>query len=348
MLLSEGSLEQEARDHLLLHFARNGAPTIPCSCSSAARARTCSTRTAGATSTASRACSAPARLLVRRGDGQVAAQQLQSWRSRPSGAPPTRGGRAGRAARRADAGRPGPRVLHQRRLGVGRGRLEARPPVPRRQRRAAAHQGDRARHRLSRGHARGALVHRRAAHEGALRPPADPDHHVSNTNASAADGDDEAAFCRRLLDELEAAIHAEGPDTVAMIIAEPVQNSGGCLAPPEGYWPGCASRRPPRDPARGRRGHLRLRPPRRVARGRALRRRAGPRTTAKGLTSAYAPMGAVMVSERSPRRSTTTRRTLLHGITFAGHPLCAAIALRNLEIFERDGVLEHVRDTSPT
>ena len=64
---------------------------------------------------------------------------------------------------------------------------------------------------------------------------------------------------------------------------------------------------------------------------------------AKGLTAAYAPMGAVIVSERVAAPLYEAERTLLHGITFAGHPLCAAIALKSMEIFERDGVLENVR-----
>jgi adenosylmethionine-8-amino-7-oxononanoate aminotransferase len=70
-------------------------------------------------------------------------------------------------------------------------------------------------------------------------------------------------------------------------------------------------------------------------------------TTAKGLTSAYAPMGAVMVSDRVAEPLYEADRTLLHGITFAGHPLCAAIALRNLEIFRREGILQNVRDQEP-
>jgi len=70
-------------------------------------------------------------------------------------------------------------------------------------------------------------------------------------------------------------------------------------------------------------------------------------TTAKGITSAYAPMGAVMVSDKVAAPLYEADRTLLHGITFAGHPLCAAIALRNLEIFRREGILQHVRDTEP-
>ena len=66
-------------------------------------------------------------------------------------------------------------------------------------------------------------------------------------------------------------------------------------------------------------------------------------TVAKGLTSAYAPMGAVLVSEKVAAPLYEDKRTLMHGITFGGHPLCAAIALKNLEIFEREGVLENVR-----
>lgn len=70
-------------------------------------------------------------------------------------------------------------------------------------------------------------------------------------------------------------------------------------------------------------------------------------TVAKGLTSAYAPMGATIVTDRVAAPLRTEERTLLHGITFGGHPVSAAIALRNLEIFERDGVLENVRALEP-
>ncbi len=66
-------------------------------------------------------------------------------------------------------------------------------------------------------------------------------------------------------------------------------------------------------------------------------------TTAKGITSAYLPMGAVFCSEKVAAPLYEDKRTLLHGITFAGHPACAAVALKNLEIFEREGVLENVR-----
>ncbi len=70
-------------------------------------------------------------------------------------------------------------------------------------------------------------------------------------------------------------------------------------------------------------------------------------TVAKGLTSAYLPMGAVLVSDRIAEPLYEAGTTLLHGITFGGHPVAAAVALRNLEIFEREGVLENVRSLEP-
>lgn len=180
-------------------------------------------------------------------------------------------------------------------------------------------------------------------------PPAIPVTHVSNTNAfRAEDAEDEEAACRRLLSELEQAIQSEGPDTVAMIIAEPVQNSGGCIVPPAGYWQGLRQ-------IADRYGILLVSDEVICGFGRLGEWLGAERygvvpdlaTTAKGLTSAYAPMGAVMVSDKVAAPLYEAGRTLLHGITFAGHPLSAAIALRNLEIFEREGILEHVRATEP-
>jgi adenosylmethionine-8-amino-7-oxononanoate aminotransferase len=174
-------------------------------------------------------------------------------------------------------------------------------------------------------------------------PPAIVTRHVSNTNSfrSHEVGPD---FTRTLLDELEDAVLAEGPETVAMIIAEPVQNAGGCLVPPPGYWAGMRE-------IADRYGILLVADEVISGCGRlgewfgVTRYGATPDliTIAKGLTSAYAPMGAVLVSDRVAEPLYDDKRTLLHGITFAGHPLCAAIALKNIEIFERDGVLENVR-----
>ncbi|HEY6780264.1 MAG TPA: aspartate aminotransferase family protein [Thermoleophilaceae bacterium] len=174
-------------------------------------------------------------------------------------------------------------------------------------------------------------------------PPAVPTRHVSNTNPyrSSLQG---AELTRALLDELEQALLAEGPETVAMIIAEPVQNAGGCFVPPEGYWQGLRE-------LADRHGILLVADEVITGFGRlgewlgVHRYDAQPDliTVAKGLTAAYAPMGAVIVSERVAAPLHEADRTLLHGITFAGHPLAAAIALRSMEIFERDGVLENVR-----
>ena len=278
MLLSDSPLQQSARDHLLLHFSRNGSP-------------------------------APL-LVLERGEGpyvfdtegnryldglsslfcaqigysygeelaSVAAAQLQKLAfSTVWGAAHPPAIELSEQARGAHARRPRPRVLHQRRLGVRRVRLEARAPVPRRQRRAAAHQGDRARPRLPRGHARRALLHRRpeATRSSSGRPRSRSRTWPTRTRSAAPPtARTRPRSARRLLDEIEGVVQAEGPDTIAMIIMEPVQNAGGCLTPPDGYWQGLREhRRPPRDPARLRRGHLRLRAPRGVARRRALRRR---------------------------------------------------------------------------
>jgi adenosylmethionine-8-amino-7-oxononanoate aminotransferase len=68
---------------------------------------------------------------------------------------------------------------------------------------------------------------------------------------------------------------------------------------------------------------------------------------AKGITSAYAPMGAVLVSDRIAEPLYEDKRMLLHGITYGGHPVAAAVALKNIEIFEREGVLDNVRRYEP-
>jgi adenosylmethionine-8-amino-7-oxononanoate aminotransferase len=177
--------------------------------------------------------------------------------------------------------------------------------------------------------------------------------HVANTNMFRGGPDggrvtDPAAFCDMLLREVEDAIVAAGPDEVALIIAEPVQNAGGCLVAPEGYWRGlraladkygallmadeviCGCGRLGEWIATGREGIT----PDLVS-------------LAKGLTSAYAAMGAVVAAERVVAPIAESGAVFRHGITFGGHPVSAAIALKNMEIFERDGVLENVRALTP-
>ncbi|MEV2231664.1 aminotransferase class III-fold pyridoxal phosphate-dependent enzyme [Streptomyces phaeochromogenes] len=169
---------------------------------------------------------------------------------------------------------------------------------------------------------------------------------VSNTNrfGLAPEYADDDVYTTRLLTELEAAILAEGPETIAMLIAEPVQNRGGCITPPQGYWPGLRA-------LADRYGFLLVADEVITAFGRLGEWFGGDRygarpdivTVAKGITAGYAPMGATMVSNRVTEVINQPGAVLNHGYTFAGHPLSAAIALRSLEIMERDRILENVR-----
>lgn len=178
-------------------------------------------------------------------------------------------------------------------------------------------------------------------------PPAIDTRHVSNTNPfrSPLSGEELTAT---LAGELEQVVLEEGPDTIAMVIAEPIQNAGGCLVPPPGYWPAIRQ-------ICDRHGILLVADEvisgcGRVGEWFGVTRYGGEPdliTIAKGLTSAYAPMGAVLVRENVAEPLYRDGATLLHGITFGGHPVSAAIALRNIEIFERDGVLENVRRLEP-
>ena len=170
--------------------------------------------------------------------------------------------------------------------------------------------------------------------------------HVSNTNPfRAPDGADPEAFCARLLAEVEQAVLDAGPDEVALIIAEPVQNAGGSITPPPGYWLGLRE-------IADKYGILLMADEVITGFGRlgewfgVSREGVAPDliSVAKGLTSAYAPMGAVLANSRVIDPLTEgSGKVLRHGITFAGHPLSAAIALKSIEIFERDQVLENVR-----
>jgi adenosylmethionine-8-amino-7-oxononanoate aminotransferase len=177
--------------------------------------------------------------------------------------------------------------------------------------------------------------------------------HVSNTNMFRGGPDggrvtDEAAFCAEKLREIEDAILAAGPDEVALIIAEPVQNAGGCLVAPEGYWRGLRA-------LADKYGALLMADEVICGCGRLGEWFATSRegitpdlvSLAKGLTSAYAAMGAVVVAERVIAPIAESGAVFRHGITFGGHPVSAAIALKNMEIFERDGVLENVRTLTP-
>lgn len=178
-------------------------------------------------------------------------------------------------------------------------------------------------------------------------PPAIETRHVANTNPFRSELQGEE-LTESLLSELERTIAEEGPETVAMVIAEPIQNAGGCLVPPPGYWAGLRE-------TCDRHGILLVADEVISGCGRLGEwfgvDRYGGRpdliAMAKGITSAYAPMGAVLASDRVAEPLYEPGTTLLHGITFGGHPLSAAFALRNIEIFERQGVLENVRRLEP-
>jgi adenosylmethionine-8-amino-7-oxononanoate aminotransferase len=148
----------------------------------------------------------------------------------------------------------------------------------------------------------------------------------------------------RAADAIEERILFEGPETVAAMILEPVQNSGGCLPPPPGYF---ARARDICD----RHGVLLISDDTICGWGRlgtwfgAQRFDLVPDiiTTAKGLTSAYVPMGAMIVSERVAEPFVESGEPFAHGLTFGGHPVAAAVALANLDVIEREDLLGHVR-----
>jgi adenosylmethionine-8-amino-7-oxononanoate aminotransferase len=148
--------------------------------------------------------------------------------------------------------------------------------------------------------------------------------------------------------DIEATIIREGPESVAAVFLEPVQNSGGCFVPPEGYF---AEVREICD----RYGVLLVSDEVICAYGRLGHWFAAERfgyqpdiiTTAKGLTSGYSPLGAMLVSDRLAEPFVGTGDSFLHGFTFAGHPVSCAVALANLDVIEKDGLLEHVRTNEP-
>jgi adenosylmethionine-8-amino-7-oxononanoate aminotransferase len=165
--------------------------------------------------------------------------------------------------------------------------------------------------------------------------------HVPNTNTyRLPDG----MPVDQLVETIGERIEFEGPDTVAAVILEPVQNAGGCFTPPPGYFQRVREICDEYDVllvsdevicAWGRLGEW----------FGSLRYDYRPDiiTTAKGLTSAYAPMGAVIVSDRVAEPFMSGTHSFTHGFTFGGHPVCAAVALANLDAMESEGVLDNVR-----
>jgi hypothetical protein len=157
--------------------------------------------------------------------------------------------------------------------------------------------------------------------------------------------DDPAAFGLWAADQIAERIEAEGPETVAAVFLEPVQNSGGCLTPPPGYFQRVRE-------ICDRYGVLLVSDEVICAFGRlgywfgAERYGYQPDmiTVAKGVTSGYSPMGALLASERLIEPFLHGTASFAHGITFAGHPVSSAVALANLALFDDEGLLKRVRD----
>lgn len=168
---------------------------------------------------------------------------------------------------------------------------------------------------------------------------------VANTNHyRCADCALESACTLACADDIEERILMEGPETVAAVFLEPVQNAGGCFMPHPSYFAKVREICDRYDVllvsdevicAFGRLGYY------------FGAERFGYQpdiiTCAKGMTSGYSPIGAMLASDRLMEPFLHDTNSFLHGITFAGHPVSAAVALRNLEIFEGEHLLEHVR-----
>ena len=178
-------------------------------------------------------------------------------------------------------------------------------------------------------------------------------HKVPNTNFYRAEeitgvpelAKDEERFGRWAADQVEQAILMEGPDTVAAVFVEPVQNSGGCFPPPPGYFARlreicdqydvllvsdeviCAFGRLGTTFACEKFGYV----PDII-------------TCAKGMTSGYSPIGATIVSDRIAAPFYEGTNYFPHGFTFGGHPVSAAVAMANLDLFDREGLNQHVLD----
>ncbi|GGK45505.1 aspartate aminotransferase family protein [Nocardia camponoti] len=172
---------------------------------------------------------------------------------------------------------------------------------------------------------------------------------VPNTNFFRATehADDYEAYGRWAADRIEEAILFEGADTVAAVFLEPVQNTGGCFVPPPGYFQRvreicdqydvmlvsdeviCAFGRLGYDFGATKFGY-----------------QPDIITCAKGLTSGYAPLGAVLVSDKimEPFRN---GHTFMHGSTYGGHPVSCAVAMANLDLMEKEDLNGHVLRTEP-
>jgi adenosylmethionine-8-amino-7-oxononanoate aminotransferase len=165
--------------------------------------------------------------------------------------------------------------------------------------------------------------------------------HVVNTNSYRWSEERDPLWAA---DAIEEAILFEGPETVAAVILEPVQNGGGCFTPQDGYFQRVRE-------ICDRHGVLLISDEVICSWGRlgywfgCERYEYLPDmiTTAKGITSAYAPMGAVIAGDHIAEPFMHGKAIFNHGFTFGGHPVACAVALANIDVIEREGLCERVR-----
>lgn len=164
-------------------------------------------------------------------------------------------------------------------------------------------------------------------------------------------GESEEQFTDRLIAEIEAVIAREGADTIGAFIAEPVMGTGGVLIPPKGYFEKLQPLLQRHDilfvadeviTGFGRTGHW-------FATG-GMKLKPDIVTLAKGITSAYFPVSASVISTKvwdvlaaaSPEFG-----PVMHGFTYSGHPVGASLGLVNIDIMERDGLIEQAAEVGP-
>ncbi|MEQ8968153.1 MAG: aspartate aminotransferase family protein [Azospirillaceae bacterium] len=161
--------------------------------------------------------------------------------------------------------------------------------------------------------------------------------------------EDPEVFGRRAADAIEERILELGPDSIAAFVGEPIQGAGGVIVPPDSYWPrvqeicrhyGILLVADEVICGFGRTGHwfgsdlYAIEP--------------DLMTLAKGITSGYLPLSALMVGDRVAETLIEEGGEFFHGYTYSGHPTACAVALANLDIIEREGLVERVhRDTGP-
>lgn len=174
---------------------------------------------------------------------------------------------------------------------------------------------------------------------------------VPNTNfyrAPAPYDTDIKAWGQYCADRIAEAIEFEGPETVAAVFLEPVQNAGGCFPPPPGYFERVREICDEYDVllvsdevicAFGRIGSMFA--------CEDIGYQPDMITCAKGMTSGYSPIGAMIASDKLFEPFSDGKTVFGHGYTFGGHPVSSAVALANLDIFEREGINDHVKTNAP-